>query len=111
MRAAGLENFAIYEAGNVGESLRQQPVETEWVTPSYYGNDFMDVDLNALNPHSSPAYITGAEHPTGVEYEEYLKTLRAAYTLPVHEHTPVMSIVPAVRWFGTGDGKVCVFGR
>merc|ERR1711871_139779 len=99
LKAAGvdLNDVIILERGVVGETFRRWPKEMRWITPSFYGNPFKQVDLNAVDPNSSPAYINDTEHPNGPQYQDYLAMLRDFYDLPVHEHTEVYDIVPSTN--------------
>ncbi|MEO1305800.1 MAG: NAD(P)/FAD-dependent oxidoreductase [Pseudomonadota bacterium] len=82
----------ILERGRIGESLLQWPKETRFISPSFTGNFFGAVDLNAITPGSSPAFGLQTEHPTGPQYVNYLKDLAEFYHLQVDEGIEVLEI-------------------
>ena len=92
LQAAGVENFLVLEAGQVGQSFRSWPTDTRFITPSFTTNGFGMPDLNALNPTSSPAYTFGKEHLSGADYAKYLEILVDHYNLPVLTQTPVTKL-------------------
>ena len=65
LRAAGVNDVLVLERGVVGASFRRWPTEARMVTPSFYSNPSMTVDLNAVTPHSSPAFTEGVERLPG----------------------------------------------
>lgn len=75
--------YAILEAGRVGESFHQWPVQTRFITPSFHSNPFGLADLNAVNELSSPAIFSGSEHPGGKQYADYLAFVANAHDLPI----------------------------
>jgi len=75
----------ILERGRVGESFLKWPKETRFISPSFTGNFFGSVDLNAITPTSSPAFGLQAEHPSGKQYVEYLKDVVAVHEITVEE--------------------------
>ncbi|OZI31115.1 thioredoxin reductase [Bordetella genomosp. 10] len=75
--------FGVLEAGRVGESFRRWPAQTRFITPSFHSNPFGLADLNAVNEPSSPAIFTGAEHPSGQQYADYLGFIAKGHELPV----------------------------
>lgn len=84
LKDAGVDNYVVLERGQIGETFRRWPEEMKFITPSFYSNPFKVPDLNAVNPHSSPAYVLNREHPTGLEYAEYLDIVTEYYQLPVY---------------------------
>lgn len=74
--------FIMIDSGMVGESFLRWPKETRFISPSFTSNAFGSVDLNAVSPDTSPAFSLQTEHPTGIEYASYLKTLADYYELP-----------------------------
>jgi putative flavoprotein involved in K+ transport len=77
--AAGLSRLGIaatiVDRDGVGASFRRWPAGTRLLTPSFTGNQFGAVDLNAITPDTSPALTLGEEHPTGDAYADYLETV------------------------------------
>lgn len=73
----------ILESDRIGESFRRWPQQTRLITPSFHSNPFGLADLNAVNEPSSPAIYTGAEHPSGEQYANYLGFMAQAHQLPV----------------------------
>ncbi len=82
----------ILDQGRIGESFLSWPKEMRFISPSFTGNFFGAVDLNAITPDSSPAFGLQTEHPTGAEYAQYLRDIVEHYELDVREHTKVMKI-------------------
>ncbi len=82
----------ILEQGRIGESFHRWPKETRFISPSFTGNFFGSVDLNSITPESSPAYGLQTEHPTGLEYVDYLETIVEIYKLDVREKVTVQDI-------------------
>ena len=73
----------VLERGRIGESFHRWPKETRFISPSFTGNFFGSVDLNAVTPNSSPAYGLQTEHPTGSDYVTYLEDVADAYSLDI----------------------------
>jgi putative flavoprotein involved in K+ transport len=75
----------ILERGEIGESFYLWPQETRFISPSFTGNFFGAVDLNAVTPFTSPAYSLQTEHPTGSQYAQYLNGVANIHSLKVEE--------------------------
>lgn len=75
--------FVILEQSEVGASFLRWPIETQFISPSFSGNSFGAVDLNAITPETSPAFTLYTEHPTGLNYVKYLKAVVGHYKLPI----------------------------
>lgn len=75
--------YAVLESDRVGESFRRWPEQTRFITPSFHSNPFGLADLNAVNEASSPAIFTGAEHPSGEQYANYLAFIANGQALPI----------------------------
>lgn len=73
-RVSGLE-CEVLDRGRVGESFRQWPAQTRFITPSFYSNPFGLADLNAVDAASSPAIFGRAEHLSGLQYADYLLSI------------------------------------
>lgn len=86
-------DFVILERHEIGHSFRSWPKEMHWISPSFTGNNFGAVDLNAVSPDSSPAFAIGSEHPSGREYAEYLEMVAGYYKLPTENGCEVASVV------------------
>jgi len=71
-----------FECGAAARRV-DRPEETRFISPSFTGNFFGSVDLNALTPDSSPAFGLQAEHPTGAEYARYLNDVCKHHELDV----------------------------
>lgn len=81
--------FLIIERDEVGASFSQWAKETKFISPSFSGNAFGVVDLNAVTPDTSPAFSLQSEHPTGEGYARYLSDLARYFELPVYTNTSV----------------------
>lgn len=82
-------DFIILEKNEVGASFKKWPEETQFISPSFTGNFFNMPDLNAITPDTSPAFNLLTEHPTGTEYQEYLKGISKHYKLKIHRKITV----------------------
>ena len=94
LQRAGIEKVLILDAETVGASFRHWPKEMRLITPSFHGNPFFQTDLNAITPDTSPADFSQKEHPSGLEYAEYLQTVAQHFKLKPHENERVLQIDP-----------------
>jgi thioredoxin reductase len=78
--------------GTAGNSFKNWSKETKLLTPSFTSNMFMQPDLNAVTPLTSPAYSMNTEHMSGAEYAGYLNHIADYFKLNVKENTKVMSV-------------------
>ncbi|EMA55935.1 thioredoxin reductase-like protein [Halococcus salifodinae DSM 8989] len=85
-------SYVIFERDDVGASFRQWPEEMQFITPSFPSNSFGCRDLNAITTDTSPAFALDREHPTGVEYAEYLQGVAEFHDLPVRTGVEVESL-------------------
>ncbi len=92
LRQMGVERVAIIDRYDVGGSFERWPAQTRFITPSFPGPGFGLLDLNAVMPATSPALMLKAEHPSGRQYQHYLRT--------------VLDHVGAVKLFGMDVGRV-----
>jgi putative flavoprotein involved in K+ transport len=89
----------VLEKESIGASFKKWPKEMRMISPSFTGNFFLMVDLNAISPDSSPAYTLQTEHPNGQEYAEYLETLADHYKLPIELNKALISIKSGVNGY------------
>ena len=92
LRRRGVESVLVLEASSVGSSFAAWPKEMRMITPSFHANPFLQTDLNAIHPDTSPADLHGCEHPSGEQYAAYLQASVEHFTLPVKENQPVSSV-------------------
>jgi cation diffusion facilitator CzcD-associated flavoprotein CzcO len=92
LQRVGSRRVGVLERDRVGANLLRWPAETRFITPSFYGNPFGLVDLNALTPTTSPADLLGIEHPSGPDYVHYLNALAAHHKLQIAENCPVTAL-------------------
>ena len=92
LRQMGVERVAVVDRYDVGASFERWPAQTRFITPSFPGHGFGLLDLNAVMPATSPALMLKAEHPSGRQYQHYLRT--------------VLDHVGAVKVFGIDVGRV-----
>ena len=85
-------NFLILEKEEIGASFKKWPEETQFISPSFTGNFFKMPDLNAITPETSPAFNLLTEHPTGEEYQEYLKVVAEFYELTIDTGVTVETV-------------------
>lgn len=88
----GLDDILILDKGQVGESFKNWPLSTRFITPSFTTNGFGTPDINAITPHSSPAFTFKKEHISGKDYVQYLEALVQIYNLKVDQHTNVLDV-------------------
>lgn len=86
--------YAVLEGERIGESFRRWPEQTRFITPSFHSNPFGMADLNAVNEPSSPAIFSGAEHPSGEQYANYLAFIAQRHELPIIDGCKVQQAVP-----------------
>lgn len=84
--------FVIIDQSDVGASFSSWSKETQFISPSFSGNAFGAVDLNAVTPDTSPAFSLCSEHPTGQAFAEYLLTLVEHFDLPVKTGVKVNNV-------------------
>lgn len=89
LKKFGFEDVCIFEKGAVGESFRNWPKTTRFITPSFTTNGFGFPDINAITPDTSPAFSFDKEHMSGEEYSQYLEAVAEFYDLDILEDTPV----------------------
>jgi putative flavoprotein involved in K+ transport len=110
LRDLGLENFAILERHQIGESFRRWPQEMNFITPSFPAHGFGQLDLNAIARKTSPAISFRREHLNGTQYARYLEMVADAVSLPIHTGVEVQKIevLPQCRGFGiqVPDGMI-----
>lgn len=92
LQHVGVARVAVLERSQIGSSFSLWPAETRFITPSFYGNPFGLVDLNAITPTTSPADLLGIEHPSGTEYTHYLAALAAHHKLQIAETCAVTAL-------------------
>ena len=92
LRHLGIDNFVILDRAAVGASFLRWPRQMRFITPSFNGNQFRALDLNAVCLETSPAYSIGVEHPTGLEYADYLRGVADHFDLPVVTGINVLSV-------------------
>ena len=85
-------NYIILEKNSIGSSFRKWPKETRFISPSFTGNFFKMVDLNAITPDTSPAFYLRTEHPTGTDYAKYLVSISEFFELNVKTRVNVKKI-------------------
>ncbi|NIF21647.1 NAD(P)/FAD-dependent oxidoreductase [Candidatus Pantoea multigeneris] len=92
LRHIGVENFVLIDRYEVGASLQRWPVETRFITPSFFSNPFGQIDLNAVTPDSSPALSSGMEHLDGKTYAGYLREVLDAHAIETLTSTHIVDV-------------------
>ncbi|MEC1261312.1 NAD(P)-binding domain-containing protein [Bacillus swezeyi] len=92
LKKLGFESFAILEKDRAGASFNLWPEEMKLITPSFTGQGFGALDLNAVAPGTSPAFTFQREHLSGSEYAEYLSLLADHFQLPLVEGAAVRKV-------------------
>jgi putative flavoprotein involved in K+ transport len=104
LTALGLERFLVVDRHEIGASFRRWPSEMRFITPSFTGNAFGQVDLNAITYNTSPAYTLDEEHPTGRQFAAYLSAVAEQFELRVKTGVDVVSVTPLVEREAGADG-------
>jgi cation diffusion facilitator CzcD-associated flavoprotein CzcO len=92
LQRIGAARVGVLESRTVGASFLRWPAETRFITPSFYGNPFGLVDLNAITPTTSPADLLGEQHVSGPHYAEYLRALATHHKLQIAENCAVTAL-------------------
>jgi len=92
LKKLGFQSFTILEKDRAGASFRSWPEEMKLITPSFTGQGFGALDLNAVAPGTSPAFTFHREHLSGQEYGDYLALLADHFQLPIQEGTSVRNV-------------------
>lgn len=92
LKTLGIKRFTILERHDVGASFFRWPREMRFISPSFTGNAFGLLDLNAVTVDTSPAYTLESEHPSGRQFAEYLRLIVRTYKLPVKTGMDVLSV-------------------
>jgi putative flavoprotein involved in K+ transport len=91
---AGVTSRVVLDRHEVGASFERWPREMRFITPSFNGNSFGQVDLNAITPTTSPAYTLDGERLTGPGYAKYLRVVAKHYDVPVETGVEVFQVEP-----------------
>ncbi len=91
LRRIGVDALLVDRDG-VGASFRNWPRGMRLLTPSFCGNQFGLVDLNAVTPDTSPALSLTEEHPTGERYAAYLAMVAELEELDVRSGIEVVDV-------------------
>lgn len=92
LKQLGIKKVLLLDKGEIGHSFKSWPAEMRFISPSFPGNAFELLDLNAVALQTSPAFSLNTEHPTGKEYAQYLELMVEFFGLDVQQHTEVTSI-------------------
>lgn len=82
----------ILEAEQIGSSFLKWNTQTRFISPSFPGNAFGQVDLNSIHYDTSPGFMFKKEHMSGVEYAEYLNNLVKKFAVKVYENEKVLRV-------------------
>ena len=92
LKEFGVNDIIILDRHEVGASFRRWPQEMRLITPSFTSNAFGLLDLNAIVPGTSPAFMLDREHPSGIGYANYLDAVVKHFQLPVEPGIEVCSL-------------------
>jgi thioredoxin reductase len=92
LKRLGIKRFTMLERHEVGASFLRWPREMRFISPSFTGNAFGLLDLNAVTLETSPAYTLETEHPSGKQFAKYLQLIVDEFKLPVRTGLEVLSI-------------------
>jgi putative flavoprotein involved in K+ transport len=82
----------VIDRHGIGASFLRWPEGMRLITPSFTGNQFGLVDLNAITPDTSPALSLVDEHPTGAAYAAYLEMVAELEELDVRTGVEVTDV-------------------
>ncbi|MCM3713921.1 NAD(P)/FAD-dependent oxidoreductase [Halalkalibacter oceani] len=99
LKKLGFTSYLMLEGDEIGSTFRRWPREMRFITPSFTGQGFGALDLNAVTPGTSPAYTFRKEHLNGDEYADYLELLADHFDLKVKEKTMVTAVSKKGRLF------------
>lgn len=94
LRELKVRETVVLERSEPGASFRKWPKEMRFITPSFPGNFFGNIDLNSIAIYSSPAHVLRTEHPSGIQYADYLKDGARRAELPIRCGVDVFSVTP-----------------
>lgn len=89
---AGFKDYVILEKDTIGSSFKSWPSYMRFISPSFTGNSFKALDLNAITPDTSPAFTLKTEHPSGSLYAEYLGLVADYFKVNIEEGKKVYDI-------------------
>jgi putative flavoprotein involved in K+ transport len=92
LKTLEIKRFTMLERHEVGASFLRWPREMRFISPSFTGNAFGLLDLNAVTLETSPAYTLETEHPSGRQFAKYLQLIVDEFKLPVRTGLEVLSI-------------------
>jgi len=92
LRDLGVERFCLLERHEVGASFLRWPAETRLLTPSFPGQGFGAMDLNAVALMTSPGFTTEREHLSGADFARYLQGVAGHWKLPVQTGVDVRDV-------------------
>ena len=100
-------DYVILEKDSIGSSFKKWPDETRFISPSFTGNFFKMPDLNSITPDTSPAFDLLTEHPSGIEYAQYLEGLAKYFRLAIEVNVTVKEVERINDYFilDTSKGK------
>jgi putative flavoprotein involved in K+ transport len=94
LRDLGVRSFCIVDRETVGASFLGWPAETRLLTPSFPGQGFGAMDLNAIALATSPGFTLEKEHLSGADYARYLRGVAEHWELPVQTGVEVQAVEP-----------------
>lgn len=89
----------ILEGKHIWSSFSKWNSQTRFISPSFPGNAFGQVDLNSIHYSTSPWLMFKKEHMSWIEYTEYLQSIVQWFSIKVHEHERVLSISKKEDYF------------
>ena len=92
LKQAGVSDILVVDAREIGAAFLNWPRQMSLLTPSFHSNPFGLIDLNSIDPETSPADFLRTQHPTGREYVKYLKAVAKCNELPIKMGVEVMGL-------------------
>ncbi|MBW7459064.1 NAD(P)-binding domain-containing protein, partial [Paenibacillus sepulcri] len=111
LKDLGVKRFGILERSEVGASFLMWPKEMRMITPSFTGNAYGMLDLNAVALKTSPAYTLETEHPSGEDYADYLQAVADFRELPIRTGIDVTAVSPVEDGFVLETTQGQLFSR
>ena len=84
--------YIILEWDQIWSSFKKWNRETRFISPSFPGNAFGQVDLNAIHCETSPGFMFQKEHVSWGEYAEYLNSVVKTFDVNIFENQKVKYI-------------------
>lgn len=104
LQEVGVSPVVVLEKSEIGASFARWPAETRFISPSFPARGYGVRDLNSISDALDPGH-RWSEHPSGLEYAEYLQEVARLHRISVITGQEV------VRIEQRPDGMFALFTR